>query len=107
MSAAKKKVTFYLDQDVLRAVRVRAARGDRRDSEIVERAEHVLPRRLLARRHIGLAEPRQIERYDAVAGRRERLEMLRPHAAVGHACVKKHERGSAAGFVIRKHGCAV
>lgn len=38
MSTAKKKVTFYLDEDVLRAARVRAARGDRRDSEIVEDA---------------------------------------------------------------------
>lgn len=38
MSTPKKKVTFYLDQDVLRAARVRAARSDRRDSEIVEEA---------------------------------------------------------------------
>ena len=38
VGAAKKKVTFYLDEDVLRAARVRAARGDRRDSEIVEDA---------------------------------------------------------------------
>ena len=38
VSTAKKKVTFYLDEDVLRAARVRAARGDRRDSEIVEDA---------------------------------------------------------------------
>jgi hypothetical protein len=38
VSTAKKKVTFYLDEDVLRAARVRAARGDRRDSEIVEEA---------------------------------------------------------------------
>jgi hypothetical protein len=37
-SPAKKKVTFYLDEDVLRATRVRAARSDRRDSEIVEAA---------------------------------------------------------------------
>jgi hypothetical protein len=34
----RKKVTFYLDEDVLRAARVRAARSDRRDSEIVEEA---------------------------------------------------------------------
>ena len=34
----KKKVTFYLDEDVLRAARVRAARSDTRDSEIVEEA---------------------------------------------------------------------
>ena len=39
MSAkGKRKVTFYLDEDVLRAARVQAARSDRRDSEIVEEA---------------------------------------------------------------------
>ena len=38
MSATKKKVTFYLPEDVLRAARVRAARADRRDSDIVEEA---------------------------------------------------------------------
>ncbi len=35
---SKKKVTFYVGEDVLRATRVRAARQDRRDSEIVEEA---------------------------------------------------------------------
>jgi hypothetical protein len=38
MAASKKKVTFYVDEAVLRAARVRAARDDRRDSEIVEDA---------------------------------------------------------------------
>lgn len=38
MPASKKKVTFHLGEDVLRATRVRAARQDRRDSEIVEEA---------------------------------------------------------------------
>jgi len=38
MAAAKKKATFYLPEDVLRAARVRAARVDRRDSDIVEEA---------------------------------------------------------------------
>lgn len=37
-SAARKKVTLYLDEDVLRAARVRAARADKRDSEVVEDA---------------------------------------------------------------------
>lgn len=36
--AKKRKVTLYLPDDVLRAARVRAARTDRRDSEIVEEA---------------------------------------------------------------------
>jgi hypothetical protein len=34
----KKKVTLYVDEDVMRAARVRAARTDRRDSEVVEAA---------------------------------------------------------------------
>lgn len=37
-TARKRKVTFYVDEDVVRAARVRAARSDRRDSEIVEEA---------------------------------------------------------------------
>lgn len=36
--ATKKKVTVYVDEDVMRAARVRAARTDRRDSEVVEDA---------------------------------------------------------------------
>jgi hypothetical protein len=36
--ATKRKVTLYLDEDVLRAARVRAARTDKRDSEVVEDA---------------------------------------------------------------------
>jgi hypothetical protein len=35
---AKRKVTFYVDEDVLRAARVRAARTDQRDSDVVEEA---------------------------------------------------------------------
>lgn len=34
----KRKVTLYLDEGVLRAARVRAARTDKRDSEVVEEA---------------------------------------------------------------------
>ncbi len=36
--AVKKKVTLYVDGDVMRAARVRAARTDKRDSEVVEDA---------------------------------------------------------------------
>jgi hypothetical protein len=39
----RKKVTFYLDEVVLRAARVRAARSDRRDSEIVEEGSRRQP----------------------------------------------------------------
>jgi hypothetical protein len=38
---AKRKATFYVDEDVLRATRVRAARGDQRDSDVVEQALRV------------------------------------------------------------------
>jgi hypothetical protein len=37
-NATKRKVTLYVDEDVLRAARVRAARTDKRDSEVVEDA---------------------------------------------------------------------
>lgn len=36
--ATKKKVTLYVDEEVMRAARVRAARTDKRDSEVVEEA---------------------------------------------------------------------
>jgi hypothetical protein len=36
--ATSKKVTYVIDEGVARAVRVQAARTDRRDSEIVEEA---------------------------------------------------------------------
>jgi hypothetical protein len=36
--AAQKKVTYAIDEDVVRAARVHAARTDRRDSEVVEQA---------------------------------------------------------------------
>ena len=36
--ASKKKVTLYVDEEVMRAARVRAARTDKRDSEVVEDA---------------------------------------------------------------------
>jgi hypothetical protein len=35
---AKRKATFYVDEEVLRAARVRAARSDQRDSDVVEQA---------------------------------------------------------------------
>jgi hypothetical protein len=74
---ARSKATVYLDPDVLRATRVRAARTGRRDSDIVEDA---------LREYLGLAlidrirsrsnlTPEEAERlaYDEVhAARRER-----------------------------------
>lgn len=37
-TTSKRKVTFYISDDVLRAARVSAARSDKRDSEVVEEA---------------------------------------------------------------------
>ena len=37
-NAAKRKATFYISEDVLRAAKVSAARTDQRDSEVVEKA---------------------------------------------------------------------
>jgi hypothetical protein len=34
----KRKVTYYISEDVLRAAKVHAARADKPDSEVVERA---------------------------------------------------------------------
>lgn len=39
--ATKRKVTVYLDPEVARAAKVRAARTERRDSEVVEDALRV------------------------------------------------------------------
>lgn len=38
MASTKRKLTVYLDPDVARATRVRAARTDKPDSEVVEDA---------------------------------------------------------------------
>ncbi len=37
-NAPKRKATFYIAEDVLRAAKVRAARTDQRDSHVVEQA---------------------------------------------------------------------
>lgn len=41
MATAKRKLTVYLDPEVARAAKVRAARTDKRDSEVVEEALRV------------------------------------------------------------------
>ncbi len=38
MPTTKRRATFYVSEDVLRAARVRAARTNARDSDVVERA---------------------------------------------------------------------
>jgi hypothetical protein len=46
VASAKRKITVYLDPDVARAAKVRAARLDKRDSEVIEEA---------LRAHLGMA----------------------------------------------------
>ncbi len=46
VATTKRKVTVYLDPDVARAAKVRAARLDKRDSEVIEDA---------LRAHLGIA----------------------------------------------------
>ncbi|MDX6651278.1 MAG: hypothetical protein QOJ38_59 [Solirubrobacterales bacterium] len=46
MAAAKKRLTVYLDPEIARAARVRAARTDKRDSQVIEDA---------LRAHLGMA----------------------------------------------------
>jgi hypothetical protein len=41
MTTKKRKVTLYLDPEVVRAAKVRAARTDKPDSEVVEEALRV------------------------------------------------------------------
>lgn len=46
VATAKRKLTVYLDRDVARAAKVRAARLEKRDSEVIEDA---------LRAHLGIA----------------------------------------------------
>lgn len=76
-ATGKRKVTFYLDEDVLRAARVRAARGDRRDSEIVEEALRVylgfdVVERVWARSDLGEDEAMQLAASELHAMRDEK-----------------------------------
>ncbi|MEX0993655.1 MAG: hypothetical protein WDZ37_06635 [Solirubrobacterales bacterium] len=62
--AAKRKVTVYLDPEVARAAKVRAARSDKRDSEVVEDALRVylgIAALDEAQRHSTLSEEKALE----------------------------------------------
>lgn len=85
---AKAKTTVYLDQEVLRATRVAAARAGKRDSEIVEEAlRRFLPRGILEsiwahqrERGLELSEEEALElAYSELHAMRE--ERDRPSAA--------------------------
>jgi hypothetical protein len=79
MATTKRKLTIYLDPEVARAAKVRAARLDKRDSEVIEDA---------LRAHLGIAALDEAQRLSTLtedealelanaevhAARRERLK---------------------------------
>ncbi len=58
MATSKRKLTVYLDPDIARAAKVRAARLDKRDSEVIEDA---------LRAHLGIAALDEAQRLSTVA----------------------------------------
>lgn len=78
MSAvSKRKVTLYVDQEVLRAARVRAARTDRADSQVIEDALRAylgfdVVERVWARSKLGEDEAMRIAVAEAHAVRGQR-----------------------------------
>jgi hypothetical protein len=76
-TSTKRKVTLYVDQDVLRAARVRAARTDKRDSEVVEDALRAylgfdVLERVWARSNLNEDEAMRLAVDETRAARRER-----------------------------------
>jgi hypothetical protein len=57
MTSSKRKITVYLDPDVARAAKVRAARLDKRDSEVIEDA---------LRAHLGIAALDEAQRLSTL-----------------------------------------
>lgn len=82
-SSAKRKVTFDISEDVLRAVKVSAARTDRRDSEVVEKAlrEYLglgVLERVWARSELSEKEAMGLAVAEVHASRRRRRTPRRP-----------------------------
>lgn len=73
MATTKRKLTVYLDPEIARAARVRAARLDKRDSEVIEDA---------LRAHLGIAALDEAQRLSTLSGD-EALELANAevHAA--------------------------
>jgi hypothetical protein len=57
MATTKRKLTVYLDPEVARAAKVRAARLDKRDSEVIEDA---------LRAHLGIAALDEAQRLSTL-----------------------------------------
>lgn len=58
VATTKRKITVYLDPDVARAAKVRAARLDKRDSEVIEDA---------LRAHLGIAALDEAQRLSTLS----------------------------------------
>lgn len=58
MATTKRKLTVYLDPEVARAAKVRAARLDKRDSEVIEDA---------LRAHLGIAALDEAQRLSTLS----------------------------------------
>ncbi len=76
-SSTRKKVTVYVDEDVLRAARVRAARTDKRDSDVVEEALRAylglnVVERVWARSNLSEDEAMRLAVAETHAARRQR-----------------------------------
>lgn len=76
-SSTRKKVTVYVDEGVLRAARVRAARTDKRDSDVVEDALRAylgfnVVERVWARSDLSEDEAMRLAVAEAHAVRRQR-----------------------------------
>jgi len=65
MATTKRKLTVYLDPEVARAAKIRAARLDKRDSEVIEDA---------LRAHLGIAALDEAQRLSTL-GEDEALEL--------------------------------
>lgn len=79
---ARAKTTVYLDPDVLRAMRVRAARTGKRDSDVMEEALReflglAVIDRVRARSNLGEDEAMALANEEVHAARRERRRRSR------------------------------
>jgi hypothetical protein len=82
-SIPKRKATFYISEDVLRAAKVSAARTDRRDSEVVEKAlrEYLgfdVLDRVWARSELSEKEAMDLAAAEVHASRRRKRAPRRP-----------------------------
>ncbi len=80
MAITKRKITVYIDPEVARAAKVRAARLDKRDSEVIEDA---------LRAHLGIAALDKAQQVSTL-GEDEALELA--NAEVHAARRERRER---------------